>query len=836
MPSSRGSFAAALLLLAALPASAQRVSGVVRDSASGRGLPGAVVIVTSAQNATLARTLSGADGRYSLPLAAPAIRLRVLRLGYRPKTFELALFDATTTLTRDVALASVPTLLTTVSVIDQPSCPRADDSQGAASLWEQARSALLASVVAREARPAQVTNLTYERALLPKDSQVVYQRTSTRSGRAARSFQTARSPAEMNRTGYTGMRPAGLVFDIPDEEVLLDESFAATHCFHVRHSDDAHAGEVGLAFEPAPDRDELVDVRGVLWLDPNAPALRSLAFRYTHLDPAAIEAGAGGTIHFQTMSNGVVVISDWTVMLPALEEDRDARRSVAMESGGRLRPGNRRPIPMRVVQFRETGGVLLDARWPDSVVWHAPMGSIEGHVVSTDGGGPLSRVLVTLAGTSDTLASDDDGRFRMSPTLAGRYVVQAADTSFSFALPARTTMQKIEVAPAGATAVSLALASRSASLARICPAGDDDAARSSSDTGFARAHLVATLVGRVALPGGTPLTGMHVTGRWQADYVLGSREGDAIGIRERGGDVDLDAAGRFLLCHVATQRPVLLQLGRASAPLADTLIMIPGDSALWAVEWHPAVSTAKIAAAAPARFRGVVRRASDQAPVAGVEVWLPAIGRRATTDTTGVFSFDTLPAGPTLVQTRRVGYLVQRDTLTLAAGKEIRRDFVLDAQATLLDTVRTLANRMKYVSPMLQGFEERRAQGAGHFITEEVFRENDERNLASVLLSRVPGITLLPAPHGGSAIVSTRKPCGEHPFLSCKPCFVTVFLDGALLYDASFENGPPPPDASRFRNAELAGAEYYGGGGSVPAQFNRTSSGCGTLLLWTRER
>jgi hypothetical protein len=829
----RASFLAAALLLAAAPLMAQRVSGVVRDSASGRGLPGAVVILTSARDETLARTLSDADGRYSLPLAPSAARLRVLRLGYRPRVRELPAAGTAGNLTLDVALFPVPTLLSAVSVIEQPSCPRTDDGQAAMSLWEQSRAALLASVVAREAKPALVTNLTYERALRPNDSLVVYQRVRSRSGQSSRSFVAPRAPEEMNRTGYIETGAAGLRFDIPDADVLLDDSFAATHCFHVSRDDNEHVGEVGLSFEPAPHRDQLVDVRGVLWLDPNAPALRSLEFRYTHLDPAAIDAGAGGTIHFKTMSNGVVAISDWMVMLPALEESRGTRRSLAPGTNGSPQVRTRRQITKRVVQLSETGGVLLNAKWPDSVEWRAPMATIVGRVRTEGAGDPLSHTLITIAGTADSAVTDSSGRFEFPAMLPGRYAFQGTDTSFSFVATARSSAHDASIAPGGTATLDFTLPSRETVLAKACSAGDARSTSAASEPSAAGARDQSVLLGRVVLPTGTPTAGLQLTGRWQADYVLGA----ATAIREDGGTMDLDASGRFMLCRVARLRPVMLQLSKAFTRLADTLVVVPGDSTFVSVEWHPVVTTAMLADAAPATFRGTVRRASDQAPLDGVDVWLPALGRRTITDSTGEFRFRDLPSGPTLVQVRRVGFLVERDTLTLVRGQEARRDYVLNAQATLLDTVRTIADRTKYVSSRLQQFEDRRARGEGHFIAEDVFRANDERNLTSVLLSRVPGISMVPAARGGGAfLVSTRKACSGAQLLGCKPCFVSIFLDGALLYDASTSNGTPPPDATRFRNAELAGAEYYGDGASAPAQFNRTSSGCGTLLLWTRER
>ena len=44
------------------------------------------------------------------------------------------------------------------------------------------------------------------------------------------------------------------------------------------------------------------------------------------------------------------------------------------------------------------------------------------------------------------------------------------------------------------------------------------------------------------------------------------------------------------------------------------------------------------------------------------------------------------------------------------------------------------------------------------------------------------------------------------------------------------------PDLNGFAVNQLAGLEFYAAGASIPPQFNATDDGCGTLLLWTRER
>jgi hypothetical protein len=236
---------------------------------------------------------------------------------------------------------------------------------------------------------------------------------------------------------------------------------------------------------------------------------------------------------------------------------------------------------------------------------------------------------------------------------------------------------------------------------------------------------------------------------------------------------------------------------------------------------------------------GVVRRASDHQPLPGVEVWLPSQDLRALTDSSGAYRLTGLTSGIAIVQLRRVGFDARRDTVTIPAQGDTQRDFVLFAQGTTLDTVRTVASGTHYMAPRLQAFEARRTEGGGKFIGDSVFRANDERSLASIVLQHVPGVQLVYGQAGAQHIASTRKQCEGPAFgqTKCRPCFVTTYLDGVPIYDGvRGDAGPPPPDANRIPNSELTGLEYYAGGASLPPQFVHTSTGCGVLMLWTRER
>jgi hypothetical protein len=248
---------------------------------------------------------------------------------------------------------------------------------------------------------------------------------------------------------------------------------------------------------------------------------------------------------------------------------------------------------------------------------------------------------------------------------------------------------------------------------------------------------------------------------------------------------------------------------------------------------------------ASAVFRGRVVHRGDAMPLAGADVWLISVDRHESTDSGGAFRFDGVPPGLQLVEVRRVGLDVERDTIGLSSEHENVRTYALGHTTTTLDTMHTISMASKYLSPRLQAFEERRLSGqGGYFISDSVMRRNENSNLADIG-SRLPGVMVRSVllKHKGfiSALISTRKPCAglvllHSPTCSIQPnCYVAIYLDGVLQYSTTLDTDPP--DLSReFPINELAGAEYYAGGAASPAGMHSNDDGCGSLWLWTRER
>ncbi len=240
--------------------------------------------------------------------------------------------------------------------------------------------------------------------------------------------------------------------------------------------------------------------------------------------------------------------------------------------------------------------------------------------------------------------------------------------------------------------------------------------------------------------------------------------------------------------------------------------------------------------AVAAVLQGVVISRSDSTPLRGVDVWLVSIDRHQATDSLGRFRFVDLAPGPLVFEVRRIGFVVRRDTVTLESGAEVTRLYALLPTAQVLDTVRTFAGQQRYLSPALRGFEERRLSGeGGYFVSDSVLRRNEGSTLTNIISSHMPGLMQI---HG--VLVSSRKQCRGPALQGCSSpnCYVSIFVDNVLLYQARMaaDHVPPPDLAKEFDVTEFAGAEFYPGGASAPVSMHANDDGCGTLWLWTRER
>jgi len=473
----RGS--AALAFAAAHVAGAQELHGTVTDSATRLPIAGAVVVLLDSANITLSRSISNERGQYRLGSAAAMRRLRVVRMGFRPRELRVA-NDASQL---DVVMAYVPSLLETVRVSTAPSCPRRRDRQAALALREQARAGLLTTVVAREAKRAAMVKLNFERTLDRRNRIQTQTVRIDSSSRATGSWQAAFSASVFVRNGFLLEGNDSRTFYGPDADVLLDDAFANGYCYHIRADDRNRPRQVGLAFVPANRVRGRVDVDGTLWVDTAARKLRDIEFQYLGLDDSENSVRPGGSVSFWEMPNGVVFIDKWSLRLPNVGFDTTYN-------------DRNLPVVRKWTTPREAGGEVASAVWPEGHAYQAPLGVLNARAVDSQGN-PVAGVIVRLVDTDYLASPDERGFFEIHHLLPGPYVAVVIESSLA---PLGITLP---------TALRFVAQRDSVVQERLAvPAPDQYVSRPCGGRGLEE-QKDRWLIARVMTRGGKPATGAH---------------------------------------------------------------------------------------------------------------------------------------------------------------------------------------------------------------------------------------------------------------------------------------------------------------------------------------
>jgi hypothetical protein len=539
-------------------AGAQRVHGTVADSATVEKIAGAVVTLTDSAGAFLSRSVADAEGNFSVMRMAGTRRLRAVRIGYRP----IEITIGTDTLI-NLKMAAVPSVLGIVESSDRRVCP--GDASGGLDLWEQARAGLLASVVSREANPPhlrlRITERTFEPVRRWKEGDSSYVKDVT----GDRSFVAARPAWAFAESGYLReLRGGDREYFAPDEDVLVDPSFAGTHCLHVIDGRGPRSEEVGIAFEPVKDagRDTLVDITGVVWLARKGLMLHSIEFHYTNLEREARDAG--GYVFFAVMPTGVPMIERWIIRSPVLAYDEEQT----------LNGVRRRPLPrpertnVRVLAYRETSGQVGFASWPDGKSWHAFLPRVVGRVEDLVGR-PVNGAVVWLRDTPDTVRTGVDGRFEMPYVFPGIFAVYASDTVLSPEGIARTVPLRFGLFDAGDNVAVLRFYPRADVYELICPAKSYRAG-----TGVLLAHIVDVR--------GNPASNASVDVETRDLLVAG----DTLA-RPRHGHGQAGEDGRFVVCGITRDLPILVRASKGKESAVVTVDHWREDFAALTIRLEP---------------------------------------------------------------------------------------------------------------------------------------------------------------------------------------------------------------------------------------------------------
>ena len=521
------------LVLSPLPAAAQVVRGMVVDEASGRGLPGVVVVLLDSAGNRLAGVLADDEGRYAIRTTiAGRYAVRAERIGYRADAATPVALGVGQTVELRLVTRPIPVVLGAVRVTGRSPCvTRASDGREVSEVWEETRKALYATDLTQQQELFTARVSRYERTLDAQTGRVTAYQTKETTA-VTRSPFVSEKAAELSARGYVRQGTSETAYFAPDAGVLLSDEFLRDHCFRLREGEGRRSGQLGLAFEPVKGR-EKADIAGTLWIDRKTAELRDLDFAYSRLPSLPSTAKSddfGGRIEFHRMPTGAWIVERWMIRMPVLVDKGPLGGQPAAVVPGSA-PMRRERIELAAVH--EEGGEVVEtiSRGGRHEVVSA-VASVRGTVFDSTRMQPLAGARVFLDGTQFATQSAADGSFTIAQVPPGTYAVSVMHPRFdslSIVAPSAT----VEL-PANKEAVAM-LAGPSAAtiIQRDCAAEERAAGR-------------ATLRGRVR-DGFTsaPAIDARVTVSWKRLEGPGSRTA-AIG--EPRIVTRTDSAGRYDVC------------------------------------------------------------------------------------------------------------------------------------------------------------------------------------------------------------------------------------------------------------------------------------------------
>jgi hypothetical protein len=231
-------------------------------------------------------------------------------------------------------------------------------------------------------------------------------------------------------------------------------------------------------------------------------------------------------------------------------------------------------------------------------------------------------------------------------------------------------------------------------------------------------------------------------------------------------------------------------------------------------------STKPAAGAAPSRLHGLVHDKTSHDAIVGAQIILDADGRFVTSDSTGAYDFENIPAGVVELTVHAQRFAVAHSALRLVGAGTWSQDIELDSTGTSKPITRLTPVSVTAEAPVfnyrLVDFERRKASGLGQYLTDEEIQRSGASNIQdAVRAMRGVDLDCGGTAYAGCRIRMTRAPRG------CPPEYI---VDGQL--DNVF--GPTTPIR------DVIAMEVYTGPSDVPGEFAGRTSGCGVVVLWTR--
>ncbi|HEY6090236.1 MAG TPA: carboxypeptidase-like regulatory domain-containing protein, partial [Gemmatimonadaceae bacterium] len=312
----RPTLIAAAIVLIAHPSFAQDVPVQdvrieVVEASNGKPVVGANVSVFDSTGVTLGGGFSDQGGHIQLPAPTKApFRVRADKVSY-DTWVSVLLRPAGKPI--HVRIGMTPTRAPAVVGRAETACQQlSGPGTPAGDLWVEVRKALVASAMTEAKGLVPLDVDLYERAL-DRNLGIVSERAEQRTS-VPRRPATGISWGQLD-SARRGDATGSEVYRAPDAAGLLSDSFTKSHCFSAIRGYGAENGLSGLEFKPsrvagAPE------LAGVIWIDPQAKALKYLNFDYVNLPIPLRIARTTGRVEFQQLEGGQWIIPRWYIRMP----------------------------------------------------------------------------------------------------------------------------------------------------------------------------------------------------------------------------------------------------------------------------------------------------------------------------------------------------------------------------------------------------------------------------------------------------------------------------------------------------------------------------------------
>jgi TonB-linked SusC/RagA family outer membrane protein len=186
----------------------------------------------------------------------------------------------------------------------------------------------------------------------------------------------------------------------------------------------------------------------------------------------------------------------------------------------------------------------------------------------------------------------------------------------------------------------------------------------------------------------------------------------------------------------------------------------------------------KVALAQVGSLTGTITDATSGAPIGGATVLIGGTTLVGVSNDRGEYSISNIRPGRLLVSVQRIGYKAQGDTVRLAAGERVTKNFTLSATVSTLSEV---------VVTGVTGNTQRRAQAAvvASIPVGDMARTQPVSTVNEILQSRLPGVSVNTASGTAGSSRSIRIRGASSISLSNQPL---IFIDGIRVSEG--QNSP----------------------------------------------